>query len=152
MVFVLAWRQKMAVRFLRVVAKKVASVSSLLSAVSKIRPLRLTKSADFETLKQKGFRISSRPWLLANFLHNKGAGLRVGWTVPVYVGSAVIRNRLKRWIREDLKKLSSEILDISIDVNLVLKRQNGEFYRELNHKDFTDALVDIFQKLAQRRK
>ena len=76
----------------------------------------------------------------------------MGWTVPGYVGTAVIRNRLKRWLREYLvaHPVSTNLIDV--DVNIVFRRKTGEFYRELTHEEFDVVIENLFRKIEKLRR
>lgn len=76
-------------------------------------------------------------------------GLRVGWTLPGYVGTSVTRNRLKRWIRVYLNDLSGETKNNPCDINLVFRKRDAEFYSQLKHKDLDAALDKIFSQIIR---
>jgi ribonuclease P protein component len=111
------------------------------------KPSRLKSSAQFAYIKTNGKTLSSTPWLLSNYCENKGLGLRVGWTIPSYVGNAVLRNRLKRWMRNHLRHINSDLLNASVDINLVLRKKTEAFYRQLEHEVLDEALAEIFKKI-----
>ena len=73
------------------------------------RSSRILRSAEFRTVYDHGFRVSG-PLFAAFCLARKGdeAGLRLGLTVPRVVGSAVVRNRIKRRLREVFRKQRQE--------------------------------------------
>lgn len=74
--------------------------------------------------------------------------MRCGWTVPGHIGSAVIRNRFKRWGREFFRRWSSERGQTKgIEINLIFKRKPADFYRKLSHKEFDEALSRVTAKL-----
>jgi ribonuclease P protein component len=71
---------------------------------------RLTRSADFDVVYRRGRSRSSRHLVVYVFA---GAGAspdeaRLGITVPRKVGGAVVRNRLKRQLREAVVALGSD--------------------------------------------
>lgn len=84
-------------------------------------------------------------WLLINWRPAEGH-IRCGWTIPGHVGSAVVRNRLRRWGREFVRQWAAQTA-LCVDMNLVFKRKQDGFYRELKHREFDEALVKAVAKL-----
>ena len=85
--------------------------------------------------------------MIVNYRPNQKSDSRFGWTVPKFVGTAVVRNKLKRWIREYLRKNEVKF-NAAMDVNVVFKRKTREFYRNMRHKDVEEALKRAFKKIA----
>lgn len=80
---------------------------------------------------------------------NESGTTRVGWTIPKFVGGAVVRNRLKRWCREYLRN-SSDIRKLKgVDINIVFRKMERDFYRSLRYSDFKKALGYVVAKLAR---
>ena len=117
---------------------------------------KLTKSADFARIKSKGSALYLVPWLTANYVTNQGLGLRVGWTVPSYVGTAVVRNRMKRWMRVCLAKWAAaekqrgRMPQKNRDVNLVFRKRTKEFYKQLEHEEMNAAIENLFNNFAKK--
>lgn len=84
--------------------------------------------------------------------------MRCGWTLPRQVGPAVVRNRLKRWsrvyFRDRLKKgesLPPGIAEnIGLDINLVFRKADGDFYKKLSYERFSDLLDKSWNQLERR--
>jgi ribonuclease P protein component len=117
---------------------------------SKSRILRLKSSNDFTKLKTARKIVSSRVWLILSFQKNDGKGFRVGWTLPSYVGTAVVRNRLKRWMREFLIQNQGSINKVDMDINIVLRRKGADFYKQLERKELDVVLSEVFQTLRNK--
>ncbi len=67
---------------------------------------RLLRRAEFVEVQTKGRRVRADHFLL---MHIPCEVTRVGLTVSSRVGKAVVRNRVKRWIREYLRKHWQEV-------------------------------------------
>lgn len=62
------------------------------------------RSSDFRRVYQEGFRVSG-PYFAAFCVTRAGLeGPRVGFTVPRSMGGSVIRNRMKRRMREAVRR------------------------------------------------
>jgi ribonuclease P protein component len=108
----------------------------------------LRSKKDFDRIRNQGKVYQPNSWLLANIIYNEGIGLRVGWTLPIYVGNAVVRNRMKRWLREYLRSQEKFKNEFSFDINLVFKRKHIGFYSEkLEHEELNAALEQVFKKI-----
>jgi len=108
------------------------------------RILSIKKSSDFQRLKASGRKLKLTSWLLINFTENDSKGLRLGLTIQKKVGSAVIRNRLKRKIREEIRVLLKTGRARSIDINfIVLPQKDPEFFKLLNNESFIEAFRNL---------
>ncbi len=87
---------------------------------------------------------------MAKFIKTDEA-LRVGWTLPRQVGSAVTRNRLKRWAREFIRKNQDWLCKIHLDVNLVFRSTKAVDLKELGHEEFDQQLYTTFKALGRLR-
>lgn len=88
--------------------------------------------------------------MVLNYRENGTQDLRLGWTIPKFVGNAVLRNRLKRWGREFIREFHNRpsSRDRGFDVNIVLRRRSKEFYKELRRKEFDVALEKAFRRIT----
>ena len=64
------------------------------------RANRLSRSRDFDAVYRHGRSVSSRFLVLYWFPQEEPASPRFGFSVPRAVGPAVVRNRIKRQLRE----------------------------------------------------
>ncbi len=78
---------------------------------------RLLKHADFERVYQQGRRHFS-PSMTVFFLEREiGGGPRVGLTVGKVLGGAVTRNRIKRRMREAIRR---QLMPLTANVDVVI--------------------------------
>ena len=98
---------------------------------------------------QKGSSFSAKPWLFVNYISNQKSGLRVGYTIPKFVGNAVTRNRFKRWIKEALRTSDRDTKNTEVDINFVFKRRKREFYKELKFIEVKNAVKYSVSKIKK---
>jgi ribonuclease P protein component len=86
-----------------------------------------------------------------NFVESPAGRLRLGWTLPRQVGSAVIRNRLKRWSRVYFRELVKRGESPPVDLNLVFRKTEGDFYKKLSYERFASVVDRGWKQLEARR-
>ena len=65
---------------------------------------RLLRPADFRKVYDEGVRFQT-PHFAAFYLRISEPGARVGFTTPRALGKAVVRNRIKRRLREQIRQI-----------------------------------------------
>lgn len=97
--------------------------------------MRLRKSSEYKILFDKGVKQHSKHLIVFTMKKNDGP-TRLGLTVSRKVGGAVVRNRIKRQLRE-LFRLSISSSLINTDIMIVVKK-NASFldYQQLNQELF----------------
>jgi ribonuclease P protein component len=102
---------------------------------------RLSRSRDFDAVYRHGRSASTRFLTLYWFERDDSAGdPRLGFAVPKAVGNAVVRNRIKRQLREIVRERLSG-LPQSNDYVLVVRRGLPEAAEAQGH-DWLEARVD----------
>jgi ribonuclease P protein component len=102
-----------------------ASHDSLLQKCSSALPGKLRRRTDFVECYDKGRRHYSEHFLIYSLAgENPAARTRLGLTVSRKVGNAVVRNRLKRLLREFFR-LYAALLPRHTDMVAVAKRNAG---------------------------
>ncbi len=83
---------------------------------------RLSRSRDFDTVYRHGRAVSTRFLVLYRFDRSEGADgePRLGIAVPKKIGGAVVRNRIKRRLREAWRELLPG-LDYGADYVLLVR-------------------------------
>lgn len=66
------------------------------------RRYRLGSNRNYRYVYRKGKSTASRSVVM---IHLKGRDLKIGFSVSAKVGNAVTRNRIRRWLREDIRKM-----------------------------------------------
>ena len=70
------------------------------------RRYRLGKNKNYRYVYRRGKSVPSRNVTL---VHVKGKDLKIGFSVSGKVGNAVTRNRVRRWMREDVRRLRARM-------------------------------------------
>jgi ribonuclease P protein component len=111
--------------------------------------MRLLRHADFERVYKQGRRHFATHMTVFYLLRRQGEGLRVGFTVGKVLGGAVIRNRMKRRLRETVR-LHWPGVPVPVDVVInpkksVLKLEFSELGNEISRA------FAVIQKSLERR-
>src|SRR5215469_580639 len=95
------WQPVRAARFSSGAVPAAASASLRRRAAGMQRRNRLSRSRDFDAVYRQGRSVSTRFLTLYWFARDEHVGEpRLGFAVPKAVGNAVVRNRIKRQLRE----------------------------------------------------
>ena len=108
-----------------------------------VRPLR---RADFQRLSKYGRTIHGDHFLVT-YCRNSLGDLRLGVTVSKRVGCAVIRNRIKRLVREYFR-LNKALFDDTYDMNVIARADAAN----LSSQEINQTLEIIFRKMSKDSK
>lgn len=103
------------------------------------RRYRLGGNKNYRFVYRRGKSTPSRNIVL---VHLKGRDLKIGFSVSGKVGNAVTRNRIRRWMREDARKMRGEM---KCGKYIFVARPSA---REVPH----EALAREMRKLLSRAK
>ena len=67
---------------------------------------RLGSNRNYRYVYRRGKSHPSRNLVL---IHLKGRDLKIGFSVSGKVGNAVTRNRIRRWLREDVRRMRTQM-------------------------------------------
>ena len=102
----------------------------------------LKKNSDFHRLYAKG-KSAVTPYMVVYCRRNRGRTNRLGYTVSAKLGHAVVRNRVRRRLRE-IYRLNAPLLPQGYDIVIVARsRCVGAEYAKMNA-----AFVSACRKLG----
>jgi ribonuclease P protein component len=114
------------------------------------RSSRLRRSADFRRVQGRGYKVR-RPSLLVLWLPRRDHPVsRVGLTVSKKVGNAVVRNCVKRWLREAVRHELAG-LDRPVDVVLIAHPRAAESGAEGLRAEVRGAFRELTRDPPRKR-
>jgi ribonuclease P protein component len=75
----------------------------------------LTLRGEFLAVQERGRKIVTGPYVVLALATDRGRA-RLGVTVSKKVGTAVVRNRVKRWVREAFRSAAAELPSVDVVV------------------------------------
>jgi ribonuclease P protein component len=110
---------------------------------------RLSRSRDFDAVYRQGRSVSTRFLVLYWFAREDEAedGARLGLAVPKAVGTAVVRNRMKRKLREIFRARSAELPQDN-DYVLVVRPGLAEAAESRGHDWLAERVEEILGKAS----
>ena len=115
-----------------------------------IKGYSLKSSSEFSELRQSGRKIFTSSGLLFKYKKNNLNHLRVGWTVPKYIGPAVRRNKLKRWGREACR-INSDLKKLPIDVNVIFLRRFKDNIHSFKFTSVEQCFDEFYKKVSDTK-
>ena len=112
------------------------------------RRQRLSRSKDFDAVYRRGRSVSTRFLVLYWFPREEtDADPRLGLAVPKAVGGAVVRNRVKRQLRETWRELGDRVRP-GHDYVLVARPGLAEPADTRGHEGLVERVSEVLEKAA----
>jgi len=105
---------------------------------------RLLKRSEFIRLKRTGRRFHNK-YFIAEVAAGKFERSRLGITISKRTGTAVLRNRLKRIIRESFR-YNRQCLSKNMDINIIVKKNAAA----IHYKDAFFSMQKMFKYVEKR--
>ncbi|MCU0599498.1 MAG: ribonuclease P protein component [Desulfobacterales bacterium] len=105
---------------------------------------RILKHSGYSSLSQLGKTVRDQFFIIV-FANGNNQRSRLGITVSKRVGNAVMRNRLKRVVREFFR-LNRDLIKGHWDFNVIAKKDAAD----LTHHQAFLALMQLFGKMARK--
>lgn len=103
----------------------------------------LKKSSDFLFLAKNGKKYKPTKWLTIQLIDIDSNDIYFGITASRKVGSAVIRNKLKRWVRQSVRSIKFSPNPSGKKIVFVFRPHTAGFYSQIKFAEFKEALADL---------
>ena len=91
---------------------------------------RLASTADFDRIRKQG-RVERGKFIVLSFLRTGGNGFRAGFVTSRAIGRAVVRNRVRRRLREIVRRHQHEIVGGPLVVTIARRNAAAASYEQL---------------------
>ena len=107
----------------------------------------LKKTKDFKQVYSRG-KYAADSLLVVYSLANKAGENRLGLSVSKKVGNAVVRNRVRRWLKECYRLFSQVMPGSGIDIVIVARASMGQLPRDGAFRNAHESLGRLFRRLG----
>lgn len=104
---------------------------------------RIKKNTEFQLVFKHGKSVANRQFVIYILKKNDQQHFRIGLSVSKKIGNAVVRNRVKRLIRETFKELKDE-LPVQYDFVVIARKPTAD----MNFHQVKSSLIHVL-KLAK---
>lgn len=114
---------------------------------------RLTRSADFQRVYRKGKSVAGRHAVLYYFDRSDEAGIddpRLGISVSKKVGGAVVRNQVKRVVKEAFNRFRDDVAS-EFDYVIIARPGLAKYIEESRFEEVVATLSELFQRAQLTR-
>ena len=108
---------------------------------------RLHNSAEFRYLQRHGARAQSIHFVLYAGRFSGDEKSRLGVTVSKRIGIAVIRNRIKRRVREAYRLMLRDMLSPGVSLVIIARSGAGELTSTMINGELKAAILGLAQRL-----
>ncbi|WP_436855493.1 ribonuclease P protein component [Staphylococcus caeli] len=108
---------------------------------------RIKKNSDFQFIYKKGKSVANRQFVVYTRINSELEHFRLGISVSKKLGNAVVRNRIKRAIRENFKVHKADILPMDI---IVIARQPAKDMTTLEIQASLEHVLKIAKAFNKR--
>lgn len=109
---------------------------------------RLTRSADFQRVYRQGKSVAGRNAVLYYFervSESEDDASRLGVSVSKKVGGAVVRNQVKRVLKEIFRELQDRTAP-NYDYVIIARHGLPDFLEKRRHEEVVAIITDLFQR------
>ncbi|HGH7174807.1 TPA: ribonuclease P protein component [Bacillus wiedmannii] len=107
---------------------------------------RIKKNDEFQTVFQKGKSNANRQLVVYQLDKEEQPNFRIGLSVSKKIGNAVVRNRIKRMIRQSITELKDEI-DSGKDFVIIARKPCAE----MTYEELKKSLIHVFKRSGMKR-
>ncbi|WP_416148065.1 ribonuclease P protein component [Salipaludibacillus sp. HK11] len=111
------------------------------------RQYSLKKNEDFQNVFKHGKSVANRQFVVYQLVGDEKASIRFGLSVSKKIGNAVMRNRIKRLMKEILRELSPEMYQ-NRDIVIIARKPTADMDYYQMKKSLTHVMkvAKLFRK------
>lgn len=107
------------------------------------KKLRIKKNKEFQEVFQKGKSVANRQFVVYVMKKSDQPYFRIGLSVSKKIGNAVMRNQIKRYVRQTFLELKDDV-HIGIDLVIIARKPTSE----MDFHEIKKSLIHVL-KLAK---
>ena len=104
------------------------------------KTFRVKKNKDFQEIFKNGHSIANRQFIIYKYQNGSVGHFRLGLSVSKKIGNAVVRNRIKRYIRQSFLELKNEIHP-AYDYIVIARKPASE----MSFKEVKNSLIHVLK-------
>tara|TARA_B110001454_G_scaffold219198_1_gene251522 strand:+ start:93872 stop:94258 length:387 start_codon:yes stop_codon:yes gene_type:complete len=113
----------------------------------------INKNSDFLYLKERGIKFWAASWMLVSMdgdYDPSSPKSQIGFILSRKVGNAAVRNRIKRWLRQELGEFLKEHPELIVRFSVFIKPMSDDFYKKMSFLSFKKVLNNGIKFISKK--
>ncbi len=112
----------------------------------------IRKNSEFLDLKNNGQKTWAASWMLISYERSTDSISNVGISISKKTGNAVIRNKMKRWVRAEISKYLKSNPHLILNMTFFIKPMSPDFYKRMAFDTFLKAFQNGTKQIEKKLK
>lgn len=110
----------------------------------------IRKNSEFLDLKNNGQKTWASSWMLLSYEKSNDSISNIGISISKKVGNAVIRNKMKRWVRAEISKFLKSKPSLILRLTIFIKPMSPDFYKKMSFDTFQKAFDNGTKQIEKK--
>ncbi|MBL7544604.1 MAG: ribonuclease P protein component [Bdellovibrionaceae bacterium] len=114
----------------------------------------INRNSDFLNLKHRGTKFWAASWMLVSIdseFDPSSPKSQIGFILSRKVGNAVVRNKVRRWLKQEIADFLKENPEVKVKFSVFIKPMTDDYYKKMSFLSFKKVLNNAIKFISQKQ-